>query len=741
MAMTTFWDKISLGDVQASFDPDKMALASQMALSHQVGVLNLGADGTLSGTVLEGRVQYHASVTPQKEVLNMLCDCGRMVDGPCVHVLAIMVAWLVGDEVEEDLNADLDFDLLEDFPAPKTRPPAPQAHPVLLPAARPDMIRADWLKHFESLTVSDMRSLASARGVKLKGTLRDQVTEGLLRAMEDPQKLAECIQNLAPDTRRLLDLLCALPGASPDFSLPQIMPYLEAALANGQKTRPLSDLLEELRKFGLYIEPTISRFYPVPLQVLAQSALPDAGLFKHYGAEPRRISPAQPFQTTRLVLRLLLLAQGGRLHCGPRPGGKNNWPMPADAQKSGSEIEIYAEPAYLEASLRAGLARGLEISEAQVDLAARLLEADHFWHYRAPEKLTDRLVPWLQFTPQEQSRQLFNRALSFPSLVELELARKPGFTPWRSGAAVYKAFLESLGHTRLRLARLLARLPVGQWVEIESILRTVHGLQPGWSMEFASRQTDPYSTRIWQSAHEWASIARKRVNPLSFEEWRKTYGLFHLAILTYTLPWLGMLDVGWQGDQPVAVRLSEFGEFLVGRRGDYPLPQLKSQAPALVVLPDWTVELDLDAASLDLINLLLQIAVPASGSKTEGRKLAYRLTDQGLGRAFETGWTLERILVSLTAATDKPLPVELVQRMQPLWEHFGRLQIYEDMTLIEFADDFCLPELLAGTRLSQILVTTFSPRLVAVRTEAAADFVAELQAKGYTPHYEGVQHA
>jgi hypothetical protein len=733
--MTTFWDKVSLRDLQASFDPDKMALATRLALSHQVAELALGEDDVLSGAVTEGRVQYHASVTPRKDVLNMMCDCGRMVDGPCVHALAIMVAWLGGEEAEEDL----DFSL-PDSPVARAAPPAPHAHPALFPAPRPEEIRADWLRHLESLTVNDMRNLASTRGIKLKGTLRDQVTEGLVRAIEDPQKLAECIQNLPPDTRRLLDLLCALPGASPDFSLPQIMPYLEAALNNGQKARELDDLLDDLKELGLYIEPTISRFYPVPLQVIAQ-AVPDASLFKPYSAEPRRISPAQPFQTTRLALRLLLLAQGGRLHCGPRPGGKNNWPAPPDAQKSGSEIEIYAEPAYLEAGLRSGLARSLELSEAQVDLAARLLEADRFWHYRTPEKLTDRLLPWLQLTPQEQSRQLFNRALSLHSQVELELARKPGFTPWRSGAAIYKAFLEGLAHTRLRLTRLLARLPVGQWVEIESILRTVHGLQPGWNMEFASRQSDPYSTRIWQNAPAWASIARKRVDPLSFEEWRKTYGLFHLAILTNTLPWLGMLDVGWQGDQPVAVRLSEFGEFLVGRRADYPLPQLKTQAPALVVRPDWAMELDLDAASLDLINLLLQIAIPETGGKTESRKLAYRITDQGLGRAFETGWTLERIQTSLAAATGKPLPGELVERMRPLWEHFGRLQIYEDMTLIEFADDFCLPELLAGTRLSQILVTTFSPRLVAVRTEAAADFVTELQAKGYTPHYEGVQHA
>ena len=153
------------------------------------------------------------------------------------------------------------------------------------------------------------------------------------------------------------------------------------------------------------------------------------------------------------------------------------------------------------------------------------------------------------------------------------------------------------------------------------------------------------------------------------------------------------------------------------------------------------MELDLDAASLDLINLLLQIAVPAAGWQDA------RAANWSIASTI-TAWAAPSKRLDPGAHLGQPAGGRGHSRCRaswwnacsPLWEHFGRLQIYEDMTLIEFADDFCLPELLAGTRLSQILVTTFSPRLIAVRTEAAADFVAELQAKGYTPHHEGVQH-
>jgi hypothetical protein len=733
MVMDKFWDKLRLPDLRQNFDADTLISALKLYMQKQIFDLELSEDGVLSGVVSDGPRSYRATVVPRKDVLNMTCECGRMIDGPCEHVLALMIAWVGVDDLEEMQ------DVAEFFNLPKeNKTPAIGVNQIsLFPVAGPESIHNDWTRRLMDMTVGEMREMAAGMGVKLKGTLRDQVLKGLVAALGDPQKITHSVESLQPDARRLLDVLCILPGASPEFTFQQIRPYLSAALEYGGKPIELSDRLQELRENGLYLETPYSAFYPVPLQVVAYPfASPE--LFKPFKGQPQRASAVQPFRFTRLALRLLLLAQGGRLRCAPRPGGKNIWFVPANAEKGGSEIEIYPEPPYLEAGLRAGLAGSLGLEEAEVDLAARLLEEEKIWGYRAPEKPKDRLASWLRLSPQEQSRQLFYRLVYFSNQFELDLSRKAGCTPMRSQTAIHKAFLDGLGHARLRLARLLSRMPAGQWYEIDSVLRVVHGLQPGWNMEFTSRQTDPYSARIWQNANTWANTGRKRADPLKFEEWRQSYGQFYLAAMTGSLAWLGMLEIGWQDDRPAAVRLADFGEFLVGRRVDYPLPEAKTGSPALAARPDGSLELDLDSASLELINLLLRIAAPEAGKPGEFRKLVYRIQENGLGQAFEAGWTLEGILASLETAAGKALPPELVERLRPLWENFGRLQIYEDMTLIEFADDFCLPELLAATSLSQILVTTFSPRLVAVRTEAAADFVNELQAKGYTPHHEGV---
>ncbi len=736
--MDSFWERLTLRDLQASFDAEHMAYALQLVVAKQVENIELDGDETLSGEVTDGRKRNQVSIVPRKNSLNMMCSCGGMKEGPCVHALALMAAWATA---ETDNISEMSV-LSAPSMTGEQLVVQPASQPALFQSAGPAEIRADWQNRLNGLTVKEMRELAGAYRVKLKGTLRDQVLEGLLAALAEPRALQEALERLRPDARRVLDLLCALADLSPRFNTAQVVPYLEAALGNGLKARPVEECLADLRGLGLFIEPGYSIFYPVPLLALAQP-LANPGLFKPFDGEPGRVTAAQPFQFTRLALRLLLLSAAGLLHCIPLKGEKkNHWPLPANADQGSAELEIYPEPAYLEGALRAGLAKSLSLPAEQVDLAARLLEADRFWPSRAPEKLTTHIEDWLQLNPQEQSRRLFARAVSLPGQLELDLSRQAGFIPWRYSRVTlnYKDFLEGLNRARQRLARLLARVPGGQWVEIESILRTVHGLQPGWTMEYSSRQGDPVSKRSWENTPAWVAVGRRRLDPLRYDDWVKSYGQLHLAFLTGTFSWLGLVDVGWQGDQPVAVRLAEFGEYLLGRRDDFPLPAPASRAPALTVRPDWTLELDLETAPLDLVNLLVQVAAPVPGGKPEARRLAYQLTDSGLGRAYEAGWKLEEVEARLAEACGAPLPPRLLEKMRPLWERFGRLQIYEDMTLIEFADDFCLPELLASTSLSQILLTTFSSRLVAVRTSSAGDFIAELQAKGYTPRLEGEAH-
>ena len=588
--MANLFEEISLRDLQVTFDADLMEDAMRLHLDGQVESLELDVDGTLRGWVEDGRRRRRVSIVPQRNKLQMTCDCGGMRGRPCAHALALLVEWVVTYEQLIDLEG-------APSPAPARTPVQATARVVpvsFYPPADDDAIRKDWAERLKDLTVKEMRDLAATRRMKLKGTLRDQVWEGLLQRLVEPGNLEDALERLAPDTSRLLDLLSVLVGAAPRFSTAQIAPYLDAALDNGLKSRPANACLRELSAAGLYQMPEAIRGYPVPLQVVAQ-ARPGPGLFKALEGEPERVDLALPFQFTRLALRLLLMAQGGQLRCAAldKSAARGSWPAQPGVERSVDEVEILPEGGYLEGSLRTGLASALDLPEAQIDLAARLLDGGGLWAARAPQRLTDRVPEWLRISPQEQSRRLFALAAGYPTQLELDLARQAGFTPWRSRrrSPEYFEFLAEIGAARLRLARLVADLPSGQWVEIDSVLRTVQGLQPGWLMEYNARHDNPGSRNARDTLSTGASIGKTRVDPFDFADWRKSYGRMHLTFLTHTMHWLGLVDIGWQGDQPLAVRLSTFGEFLVERQPGFELPVLETAAPALEMRADATLEL------------------------------------------------------------------------------------------------------------------------------------------------------
>jgi hypothetical protein len=64
----------------------------------------------------------------------------------------------------------------------------------------------------------------------------------------------------------------------------------------------------------------------------------------------------------------------------------------------------------------------------------------------------------------------------------------------------------------------------------------------------------------------------------------------------------------------------------------------------------------------------------------------------------------------------------------------GRHQIYDDLAVIEFGDDFVLAELQASTSLARTNVYPVSPRcLLVLQPQTIPGLLEELRRKGYTP--------
>jgi hypothetical protein len=80
-----------------------------------------------------------------------------------------------------------------------------------------------------------------------------------------------------------------------------------------------------------------------------------------------------------------------------------------------------------------------------------------------------------------------------------------------------------------------------------------------------------------------------------------------------------------------------------------------------------------------------------------------------------------------------PVPEAVRAQLSDWWEAYGRVRIYENLTVIELGDDYALAEIKTSTSLEKYLVAEISPRLVVVSPQATAPLMAELEKAGYTP--------
>jgi hypothetical protein len=199
------------------------------------------------------------------------------------------------------------------------------------------------------------------------------------------------------------------------------------------------------------------------------------------------------------------------------------------------------------------------------------------------------------------------------------------------------------------------------------------------------------------------------------------------ALVGGPLHWLGLADLAGPAGHPTAFRLRP--EVRLPRTG---APRAGVGLARIEIGPGLAVRVPAGCDDAAIHELLT-----AAGTLLEAspRGFLYALTVEGVRAAFEAGQTAESLLAKLQARSDR-VPEEFRATLQRWWQAYGRLRLYEGLTILELADDYVLPELLAATGLRQHLVYQFSPRLVAIDPGAADTIVAELRRRGYTPLVE-----
>jgi hypothetical protein len=314
----------------------------------------------------------------------------------------------------------------------------------------------------------------------------------------------------------------------------------------------------------------------------------------------------------------------------------------------------------------------------------------------------------------------------------------------------YKA--EDLYHDwdsgRKTVLRLLSLVPPDRWFSIDGLLKAIFDVRPN----LLHSTSDP---SVW-----WLESTRtRRQFGTAFEDWQQSYGQFVASMLQGPLAWLGVVRLGYapagvpeqDAPRPVAFQLTEVGAFALGRRSELlasrPTDALPDKA-CCSISPDLVLTLVPDRAPLELHDLLHTVGRLLEATPD---RFSYQLTADGISgwlassRAAESGpppgaASMDALIALLgkhchtSSETLDQASDETWRDKLYTWErNRGLLHLYENITLIELADDYALQELLISTSLADHLVHQFSPRLVAIWADSIPTLVEEMEQRGYTP--------
>jgi len=266
--------------------------------------------------------------------------------------------------------------------------------------------------------------------------------------------------------------------------------------------------------------------------------------------------------------------------------------------------------------------------------------------YDAGRRLRPNPVPageWLKWPPERQLYHLQTTWRADPTWDELrhipELVIEE--TGWRNEPA--RARQAVLGH--------LARCPtedgpVDAWLSVKSLVEAIKAVDP----DFARPDGDYRSWYIRDAATgEYL---------MDFACWDNVEARLIVRLLNGPLFWLGVLDLGYEGETLTAFRLAPSGYALLGKAE--PPPAAEAPSPTLAVRPDFTVYFEPGARLYEQFQTarFAQRVDDLLGGAT------YRITRNALTVAHSQGISTQMILDFLRRLSAEPLPGNVVTALR-----------------------------------------------------------------------------
>ncbi len=677
---------------------------------------------------------YAAEIEVEDGEVYVGCTCNHGDTWLCEHVGAMLLAWV--DEPESFLGYD-----------PSLAPPKDGIQDT------GDSHINEYLETLETQSINDLRDLARKRGIAVKGTRKEPIVKELAEALADVQANRVYIAQQSKTVQDMLIYLNLTLSPGYGFTPEGIIQTLQQRHSNLSR-RAFYDQITSLVGQGLLVtfKSGGRPYYMLPQAV--RVALPSRpGLAPQYtesqGLEIRERSAAAPIQACYALWTFLSENQVRRTSLPARLPVEDTWPQLQGWNHVSEQIDdlvqrrrtpynlynasvtVSPPPYHLRSGDRSALRKETGQSDLESEFYCALLEHLSILRGEPGEpivQIEQAFQELLSLQPTLQIYVLIEAWMNTLEWNEMDLLRQSvdslsvrrslnhsSFKPhdlyreWRAG--------------RWAVMRFLSTMDEGDWISLDGLLKVIHEILPN----LVHSQYDP---SVW-----WLESAKtKKQFGTTLEDWLDSSGRFVTAVIEGPLFWLGAVRLGYKNDRVVAVQLTPVGAYALEKR-DSPFDSGPQPPPegALELGDDMTVAVIPGLAPAQLHALLHLLG---DLETTSPQQFVYRITAEGVLSALEQGQTIDRLLAALQHWCNRPLPPTWKDKMHTWSQNYGKLHIYDDISLIELADDYALQEILSSTSLREHLIHQFSSRLVAIRADAIDDLVQEMEKRGYTPYVE-----
>jgi hypothetical protein len=692
-------------------------------------------DAGIYGTVVESAYESHTvEVSIADGDIYIGCTCDHPGPRICAHVGSVLLAWV------EDRASFAGYDQAYDSDQDAFFAPVPD-------------FTDEFRKLLDHQTINELRALARRRGVEIQGTRKGPIVEELTTHLCDLEKIRSQIAQLDGLSQELLTYLHLTLSYGYGFTSENIIGGLQRQRSEVSR-RTVHTHIVDLTQRGLlltfkqnslvyYILPQAVRVCLPPRPDFIPPC-PEQELEQLEGPKP----VTGTIQSLYTMWNYILEKHPRRQEAPHRQSIEDQWPqlmgwnhLPEEVQEIkqrrrnpynlyNTSMTVPAAPYYLRRADLNALREQTAHSDEENEFYYMLLQGIGAIAAAPGETISCRQEVFERILSLPASTQMYaiiytwinSREWSEMDLVlrsadEIRVRRnltyssfepKDLYREWRTG--------------RQTVLRFLSILPEDRWVSVEDFLKAIFGI----SSNLLHTNTN---TATW-----WIESSRTRKQfGTTFEDWQESIGRFVLAVLEGPLAWLGAVGLGYKSGKLTALKVTPVGSFALQRRQFIVEAEQPAAQEAVRLHDDLKVTLVPGRAPVQLHDLLhfvgqLEEATP--------EQFVYRITAEGALLALEQGLTIEDLLDQISAWCNAEIPTAWYAKMQDWSQNYGKLHVYDEITLIEMADDYALQELMSNTALREHVIYTFSPRLIAIQPDAVDDLVQEMEKRGYTPHVE-----